>query len=185
MSWITTKQCKDYLGIKDNNSDSFITDLISYCQEYILNYINQPLLTSTSQYIFEGNDSEYRVLKYFPIQSLTSLKFKTNQLSTLTDCDATKYSLITTEEGTKLYFDSKFLKNTFYQVTYVYGHTSVPVDVQGVLIEMVAIGFKNSNERIGLQSINQSVNGISATTQFKDEQPKWNKILNKYKYITI
>ena len=90
------------------------------------------------------------------------------------------------------YLNNSYTANYIYKITYASGYTTAPDDLKQVMIEMVTTIFKESDivgsvkgGRLGVDSVNESVEGMSNNIKYKDLTERHRTILSKYKIPAI
>ena len=182
---ITISELKTYLKITDSSYDSVLLQMINFAQSEIENYCRQPIASASKVIISSGTKSPV-LLPYFPVNAITVLKVRQDWQDTWEILASTKYSLVHKDNLYYLYCD--YLEQENY-IDMTIGYTTAPADIKKVAIEMIALMFKESDiregargeSRLGVQSIATTIQGIAATTTFKDEKPRWHDILKRYR----
>jgi hypothetical protein len=189
---------KTYLniGITDTSYNSILSNLISEVNKEIINRCRQEIEMTTQTINFgyiDTQNKDYYMLPNFPVDSLVSLKTRTNPLDTFVDVAAGLYTLDQKGGIGYIYYPNGFIENYEYQATFRYGYNTVPYDIEQIGIEMLAIKFKESENRggiqggrLGLNSINEnSSQGIASTVAFKDMNERWNNVIKFYRNVIV
>lgn len=184
---VTTTEVKTYLKITDTALDSFFTTLIDECTDKINKYCRTTLSSSSRTFIFQGNGLGLKLIKDINVTAITALKYKENiEDSWITI--SSDFSLH--KEGTLAYLYYKNgLGSMLYEVTYTAGYSTIPAELKGVCIEMVAIKYlesKQGENRLGKLTTSNTIQGQVNTTTFANlMSTRWADILNNYKVVLV
>jgi len=164
MALTTLTRIKETLKIGDTSEDTELTHLLNVASEQIKNYCDTILeqATVTDERV-DGDFQELRPANWI-ISSVTSIKDAYNSDSTVA---ATNYTLDTSygaiyinDDATDLEFDQQIWGKGRgrWKVTYVAGYSTVPEDLQGACVRLVAyyrdrVAPGISSEKIGNYSV--------------------------------
>jgi len=182
------------LNLETQNSDYDVVldQIIATVGKDVQRYCNQEIESTAQTLEFNGNGTSYLIFPKFPVISVTTLKHKSEILDSWTAqtaITATTYKIIEINNVQYLYYSEGFIEGVAnYQLAYVTGYATVPDDIKEIAIEMSTIYFKAfdiksgvKGGRLGLNSISESVQGVTAGTQFKDMTKEWKLRLSKYR----
>lgn len=173
------------MNIANNEDDNFITAIINGVSERINGYCNQNIETADKTLYFYGNGSNHYLLPTFPVNTITSLKNRENPGVTFTTLVLnTDYYTTVKGQLTELYYPFGFIPTVEFELKYNTGYSTVPADVVMVALQMIKVTYDESvkgNNRLSINTINESKGGTTISTQFIDLTPKWKSELNKYR----
>lgn len=197
MALITTDALKQYLAMDLNTStyDDQLDSIISYTGGLIQGYCNQAIEATTETIVFNGNGTNLYTFTNFPVNSITSVRYRITPANAWITLATTDYTLINSGSLHQIYFSQKNIKGTAnYEVVFNYGYTVIPQDVQITALEIASLIWKDTDiqggvkgGRLGLASVSEGgINGVSASTSFKDYwNTKWRQVLLSYKRMTF
>lgn len=189
---------RDYLKLPatDTTQDVFLTTLLSWSGAQIRNMCGQEIeLTQAEPLVFSGPRGNAFTLPNHPVQSVVSLKSRSQTNTTTWDRTYTPYGATAGEyefdrKTNSIYMLGGFIEGTRnYQIVYTYGYTQIPPDVQAVAIEMAAIAYKESGKagndaaRLGVSSTSVNMSGVTTSKSFLDMAPIWRSQLDSYRYL--
>jgi len=194
LALITKQELKPFLNIDSatEDYDSVINTIISSVGKDVQRICNQDIESTSQTLELNGNGTCYLLIPKFPVISITTLKHRSEILDLWTShvaISSTTYQIVYINNVAYLYYSEGFIEGIAnYQLVYISGYATVPQDIKQIAIEMSVIYFKNfdinsgvKGGRLGLNSIAESVQGVSATTQFRDLSQDWFKRLSKYR----
>ena len=197
MALITTDALKQYLAMDLNTStyDDQLDSIISYTGGLIQGYCNQAIEATTETIVFNGNGTNLYTFSNFPVNSITSVRYRITPANAWITLATTDYALVNSGALYQIYFTQNNIKGTAnYEVVFNYGYTVIPQDVQITALEIASLIWKDSDikggakgGRLGLASVSEGgINGVSASTSFKDYwNTKWRQVLLSYKRMTF
>lgn len=182
---------KSYLKVGDSTYDTVLSGLVTLADSIISDRLNQDLNAGSHIEIRDGNNDYMMFLKSYPVNSLTSVEQWDGD--EWTAVDSSNYSLVTTESIAKIRrTDAPFYSGEMnWRLTYNRGYSTIPLPVQQVATELVAIMFKESSMktasdgRLGVSGETHNYGGVADSIQFKSEWDKWDMYLNKYRIPTV
>ena len=197
MALITTDALKQYLAMDLNTStyDDQLDSIISHTGGLIQGYCNQAIEATTETIVFNGNGTNLYTFTNFPVNSITSVRYRITPANAWITLATTDYALVNSGALYQIYFTQKNIKGTAnYEVVFNYGYTVIPQDVQITALEIASLIWKDTDiqggvkgGRLGLASVSEGgINGVSASTSFKDYwNTKWKQALLSYKRMTF
>ncbi len=198
MALVDPRTLKLYLNldVADTSQDEFISILLAWSDAQIVNMCGQQIaLTQPEPLIFDGNGRTEYVIPNHPVQSIVSLKTRTQPQTTTWDKVYTAFGATAGDYELNKKKNAIFFPQGFgqgrdqYQVVYTYGYADIPADVQSVALEMAAIAYRessikgNQDPRLGVQSVSVGVSGLTGTKSHLDMVPTWSASLSSYKYL--
>lgn len=181
-----------YLAIEnpESNVSDFIDTEILAVENEIESYCLQPIIPTDITVTFDGNGSNYMMLREFPVLELKSLKFYADPLINATDYTVdTDCKLLKKESVYYIYFQNGFETGGLYEAVYTVGYEIIPNVISNIGTEMVATKILESNilgnkagGRLGIQTANTSdLQGFgNANITYKDLLPRWHKALRRF-----
>jgi len=187
---------KTYLNIPSNDTteNDFITGLINKVQSEIETYCNQPIIHSNITEVYDKNSFNIArnaiVLSYFPINSISLLRYKETPTSEWIEISNTEYLIYKIGYIYHIALKSNLNINYLYEATFNVGYTNIPNDIEQVAIEMTVMKFKDSgrsegnldkldtNRNIGGNTVNEK-----SSKQYLDYKHK--VILQQYRMALI
>ena len=159
---ITLTEAKNWLKVTGTTDDNLITQLIESTRQTLedrldLKFITQTIVQELDKWpLYSG---EFDLLAY-PVQSVTSIVYKTGNTTATFSSDA--YTADTTRQPARIYLNESYTWPTLkpekqaVTVTYVagYGDTAaeVPVKIKQLMLHMLAYEYENRmnpvNERV-------------------------------------
>lgn len=197
MALITTDELKSYLAMDANVStyDDQLDAIIAYTGGLINGFCSQSIEAKAETIVFNGNGTNLYTFTNFPVNSITSVRYRITPADAWTTLTSADYALIKSGSLHQIYFSQKNIKGTAnYEVVFNYGYTVIPQDVKVTALEIAALMWKDTDimggtkgGRLGLASVSEGgLNGISASTSFKDYwNTKWRQVLLSYKRMTF
>lgn len=193
MALITIDALKSYLAIDVSNSDNddILDTIIAYTGALISGYCNQSIELTDRTVTVDGDGCKTIMLYNFPVSAITSVRYRITPVdSWITLANGSDY-VPTYQNGiAQIYFPERCIKGfSNYEITYSYGYSSIPFDIQLTAIEIATLIYKDSEiqggskgGRLGLASVSESINGISGSTSFQDYwNTKWKRVLAQYR----
>jgi hypothetical protein len=191
---ISNSDITNYLNMSDIPEDyDFLTEISNYAQGYCKGYCRQPLETESVVSYYNGNDSTMIILNEFPVTAITKLEVRQEGTNTWDTIVSTNYWLMPLSSLFACYYKEGFQEGySNIRITYTCGYTSstIPYDLKLVIVEIAATIYKESNHnlslkggRLGLSQMNETIQGITTNTYYKDLIPKWNSILDSNRLV--
>lgn len=198
---ITRTEVKQAINIKPANDtyNDFIDRVILSIKREIKGWCGQSIESDSETLEFIGNDSQYTILRKFPIGGITSLKYKDTPTDDWTVISSSDYAKVKDSTLTYLYYEGYYTA-PFYQVIYEYGYSfvtsgvddqtidtnEVPEDIRNVALEMAIWIWTESNlsDDKSLTIASKSISEAGKTVNFsymKDWKPNWRRVLGKYR----
>jgi hypothetical protein len=198
----TLTQLNQYLKINTGSADytstqlpvlnSVVSESISEIESYCMRKFTSG---SYTEYI-DGGYCDTIHLRNYGISSVTSIEYYDSSFDLQTIFD----NGYTVSDSTQIFSDTNEVRilNYLYfpkgkrniKIVYVSGYdsTNLPKDLITVLNEMATLKYLNSfvgkESRLGISSDNISV-ASSQGKSYKDEFPKWQKTLDRYRIMEI
>jgi hypothetical protein len=183
------------MDLNTSTYDDQLDSIISYTGGLIQGYCNQAIEATTETIVFNGNGTNLYTFTNFPVNSITSVRYRITPANAWITLATTDYTLINSGSLHQIYFSQKNIKGTAnYEVVFNYGYTVIPQDVQITALEIASLIWKDTDiqggakgGRLGLASVSEGgINGVSASTSFKDYwNTKWRQVLLSYKRMTF
>jgi hypothetical protein len=195
----TVANVKVYMGIAstDATQDTLLQTLISNVSLGIEGYLDRKIVVQTiTEELLCGTGTNRLYPKYTPVYGPSTTAHWESDLfyrDTLTgswvaieDDDEHAYLKSDDPSFIELYEEVFPWSGTFanIKISYKAGYNPVPGDLMLTFYEMVQRAFDESKagkNQLAVQSIGDTRSSISTT--FKDMQPKWEKVLNRYKRL--
>lgn len=205
---ITFAQAKAYLNIgvaaADTNQDVWLQEIISDISAEIELYCKRKFaIQSVSNEIYNGNGENRLLVNYWPVtqlstettptdaQKLAAVQYRNDPDSAWTDIETDVDHILFNERWPWLQLCDEVFPSGVQNVrlSYKAGYSTIPQDLKQVCLEMVAIEWKESNRSgvalLGETSKTNSGLGITQTRTLKDMDPRWKKVLDRYRVPTI
>lgn len=190
---VTLKSLKNYLGLdhSDPAENSFLTELELSAKKRIESYCDQPLEAGARTIEYNGNSTNWMMLKHKPVTSITSIKERDEPTDDWEDAiDSDKYKLVEKDGIYRVYYKEGYTSgDQNYQFVYNSGYTSIPEDLQQVAKEMVMVSYRESfrgESALGKKTISKNLSGMAENTTFEDLwENRWTKVLNNYSILAI
>ena len=181
---ISLETAKNFMNDTSNANDSTITALIKAAEEIINGMINQNIMIKTVTYRFTGNNSDRYVIPRFPVNSITSLKYRNNPSETWETLTVnTDYFVTADEKLTEIYYSVGFYSNVEYQIVMSTGYATAPDDVRLVAMQMVKVFFDETpkgDDRLAVTSVSEAQQMMTVNKVYKDLAPAWQRLLSPY-----
>jgi len=182
---------KSFIDLTGSTYDNLIELLVNACSEWIENETGRVLLASEEDVIeLHDGDFDYSgqnkiFAKQYPINSITSIEYKTGSLDNPTWVEFTENDYVVDERAGIIHFTNSFggsLKSLLpnrqnIRLTYQGGYDNAPSDLALACIKMVA---KEFNKRKSQGVTAESVGGGSVTWN-EQVDPEVIKIIQKYR----
>ncbi len=184
------EKIKRYLNIENNDNDNFFEILLSAVIKKIDNYINQNIQAAENTLYFNGNGSVYYIIPYFPVNSVTSLHYRTapneawTELTNNTDFYLANKGTILTE----IYYEMGYCYKYEYKLVFNSGYTTLPADVELIIYQMFKIAYDESvpgKDLLGVSTVTENKLNISVATQHIDLTPRFQRDLAPYRIPVI
>lgn len=192
---ITTNNIKEYLNISnaDTTYNTVLDNIVKIVKSQISSILGWNCELHNEDVVFAGNGSTVYNFQIPFINSINSLSYKENPLNDYTSITNTEYTLLSINSVYKVYYDSGFTLDTVYKcnVSIGYDTTTIPYEVFQVLREMGAIIFKEGDfsdtngSRLGVQTISNTLMGVTSNNSFIDLRSRWKKDLQKYRIAVV
>jgi len=179
VDFTTLDNVKQYLNLSNTTSDAFLSRLISAASAFVVTWVKRDLLSASYTEQRNGNGSCRIMLKNSPVTAVSSLAINGLNISA------------STQPGISpgYWFDDKMLYVHGYSfplgfgnvsIEYTAGYTTVPLELEQVVIEIVANKFKR-RDRIGEDS--KDFGGQTVSFSKRDLSPDHTDILAGYKRV--
>ena len=199
---ITVSEIKDFLYITDTGQDTWLTEQILNVTGEIQGYCNEVFAeTNREDELYDGDGSHRLYLRHYPViqlsvettptdaEILASIQIRGTPDDAWEDLEDDVDFIFTDPKWSYIELYSAIFpfgrKNI--KLSYVSGYATIPTDLKLVAIEMVAMHWKKSNRSaIGLLGeSSKTTSGLANTTtrQLLDLEPKWKKVLNRYRRL--
>jgi hypothetical protein len=204
---ITLAQAKDYLNIgvasADTTQDVWLQSVLSAVSDYVERYCQRKFaVQSVANEIYDGDGTETLQLNYWPLvqlstattpstaDKLAAVQFRSDPDGSWTDLTDNVNWILTNPRWTHIaLYSGVFLSGVQnIRLNYKAGYSTVPQDLQLLALEAVAITWKESNRgggRLAEVSSNSNIGGYSVSNTLKDLDPKWKKVLDRYRVGSI
>jgi hypothetical protein len=196
---ITLNGLKKYLGMTDVSKDALLSEWITLLSRLVENKLVQPVQPIAIEEILNGDMSNRIYLEKGRIIALVGADEAT-RLSNL------QYRILATDSWTNLLTDESFIyievNNWFIElldynqfpigrknirVNYTAGFSPIPSDIIKMIYEMIQVMLDESAAgqwpRLGMQTQNRGGSGTTVGDTFIDMEPRWQKIIDRYKKI--
>lgn len=202
---ITRTEVKQALNIKTANAtyDVFIDRMVLSINKEIKGWCGQSITLDTNVIEFIGDDSQYLLLKKFPISSITSIEYREKPTDNWSLIDSSTYAIVHNDGLTYLYYEGYYTA-PFYRVEYEYGYefitsgvdnqtivtNDVPEEIRNVALEMALWMWTESNlsDDKSLTIMSKSISEAGKTVNYsymKDWKPNWRRVLGKYRTYLV
>jgi len=186
---VDIEDIKTYMNIVEDDYDTIIEAILNSVIAICNNYTNNVLDGSVVTEYYAANGDGVLILKHYPCSDLSEVIEIDPFNNVETELETSAFYLGTAYKSNLLYYlNNSYTANYIYKLTYASGYTTAPDDLKQVIIEMVTTIFKESDivgnvkgGRLGVDSINESVEGMSNNIKYKDLTEKHKIILSKYK----
>lgn len=186
---VDIEDIKAYMNIVDDDYDTIIESILNTVIAVCNNYTNNVLDGSEVTEYYTGRGDGALILKHYPCSNLSEIIEIDPFNNVETELDTSSFYLGTAYKSNKLYYlNNSYTANYIYKITYASGYETAPDDLKQVIIEMVTTIFKESDivgnvkgGRLGVDSVNESVEGMSNNIKYKDLTERHRTILSKYK----
>ena len=170
--------------LTDTSQDTRLQLLLDSSYVFIENEINYPLTEKTITEKKSGSGNHFLSLKYYPVNSIVSVKETDKYFSNTIDITSSIDYTYKRDEGLLYRKDGFFYKEGIYEVVYKAGFISIPHDLEYAL-RLVAISL---NAHINY--VKDGVDRISTpdgSFTYRNEilTPALNSILDKYRKIYL
>lgn len=193
--------------MESSGSDQGFIELISDAVEHYLK--NKVAKQTITDLIVDGNGTNILPLPYWPVKNVESvgnIQYRTTISGGWTNlfdsaADFNSYLYVTPQAEFNIGAGVDQLEileslKTFplgrknIKITYDAGWDPIPGDLKKVVLEMIATMYKESDQkegRLGMQSKSKTGGSIGGTVAdtFFDMDPKWKRVLNRYRVPTI
>ena len=175
---------KEWLSIKDTNSDVILERLIIGCSEYFENFLNRKIILASYVEKYNGNGRERFRTREYPIVSITSLKIGGALVPTSPDGFKGGYvfddKFIYLLDGSAISVFTEGVRNIEIAYSAGYAPTAIPEDIKQSIIEIVSLRFR-SRSRIGLTS--EGIAGQATAFTQKDMTDDVRMVMNNYRRV--
>lgn len=141
---------KTWIGLASDAgaSDTLLSALITAASDFVVQYLNRPVLTASYTEVREGNGHAFMLLRNGPITAVASVGFA-NGLSVTAQGDPIAGTQGYLFDGRKLSLVGyEFPRGRHVVIAYTAGYTTVPPAIQQAVNELVGEAFKR-RDRIG------------------------------------
>jgi len=141
--WVTLADLKEHLDIPstDTSKDSFLTNILNAAFAMACNYIGRDLNALDYTEYYNGDGSQFLLLKKFPVNSIASIYDDIDRtFATESLIDSQDYFLDANTGMVTLFQEAAAFSVGFgnIKITYNAGYTSIPYDAQRGLILLAA-----------------------------------------------
>lgn len=190
----TLDNVKSYLNITNDDKDLLLENLINRATQVIEGfYVNRPLIniatssstTLQSQTEYFDGDTDRLFVKYFPIDTITSVYDDPDRTYTDTGDLVPSTDYVVYEDRGEIRFDNELADGSHsVRVIYTGGYTTatLPIDLEQVCIELVGLIEKHPDS-IGISGKSFSDGSIS----YYENRLSWlsKDILNSYRKFNV
>lgn len=174
----TVAQVKEFAGIQTANSDALIARLITSASAFIRNWCGSNITTSAAAEYRNGDGGARMMLTARPVTAVQSL---TIDGLTISPGSPTVAGYLFDSRGLYLTGGLVFTRGgQNVAVAYTAGLSTVPSDIEGACIELVATRFREK-DRIGLAS--QALQGQSVSFTAKEAPESVLSVLRQYRNV--
>lgn len=182
---------KSYLGLTVSTHDTLLELLINACSEWIENECGNRTLQDSGEDITELHDGDFdgtnrnKIFpKQWPLNSITSIEYKTGSLSSPTWVEFTTDEYTTDDVAGIIYFtgftsglSSIHPNRQNIRLIYQGGFTTTPSDLELACLKMTAKEFDKRKS----QGVTKEGVGGGAVDWNEELDPSVSKIINKYR----
>jgi hypothetical protein len=186
---------KDFLGMEpgDSTLDAPIALYIQWVSDAIQRRAGQPIKSGSKIFTFTGEDSDAKILHYWPVAGVTKLEQASLSIGSTFSDIGSGFDVIEDTGCYYLRFSGVFDNTWRYRATLTVGHAIVPGEIQKVALEMVAQLVRDSDldgvgkGRSGLKTITEAdtTSGITNTLQLLDKNPEWTAAIARHSIVVI
>lgn len=189
---VELEDIKEYLKITGTSEDDFLDKCQTRSIGEITNYTQTPLESSADNVtlIFPGNGCDEFMIPKKPVTNLKSLEFRANPLDNFEDVTGGTYVLRDVIKVPMIYNINTFFSSYEYRMIATAGYTSstLPSDIEEMIIEMVSIKYVESlrkdDMQLAVSAIVRNNMGDSVTYTYKDLwKDRWKPALKRYRVI--
>lgn len=188
MAIITTAEVKERIDITGSTYDTQISNIIDKVDQTIKTWAGQSIEAESKTINFEGKGKSYFLFANMPVNSITSVKYKTEPLGSQTTVSSSDYGIVETDGIYKLYNKNTFYAGYLYEVVFNYGYNTVPEDVKNTAIEMAMALIYDSDflggddGRFGFASkqLNSGDAGSSTVNYINGMRNEWITTIMRY-----
>lgn len=204
---ITLNQVRAYLGVKDGftDNDSQFEEYITLCSGAIEEYTQRKFAVQEITEYLDGDGTDFLVVSFPPVHSLVGVS-EALRLDSLQyrDADGTGDWTDVTDDEDYIHIDQskswriqllggdyfpEGIKNIKVVYNTGWAQVDIPADVQKVALEMVASMWDEAKKsgvgRLGQSSQGTSSMGGNLTTAYVDMHPRWARVLDRYRLVSI
>ena len=178
-NYCSVDDVKSYLGTEDAyitcsvDFDNFLQLAIEMYSSEIDCMTFQTIGLTDKVITFKGNDTTYKALKYFPVNSINYVKYKSNQPTETFACmDPTSYELQDFEGAAFVHGFTNWNRDFLYMCSFNYGWDPIPRKIREICVEGAVLIYRQSGLRgegwLGKASKSEVMQGISGSTVYKD-----------------
>src|SRR5512133_3006933 len=157
------------LPAADTTHDDILEVMIGAASERFRRECGQPIVSTSTVWTTRGTGTTRLTLPYRPVSSITSVEYESG-LDTWVTITASDYAL--RNNDTSLYWLDRvgaFSRSVTYRVTMLAGASSIPWEVEAVVLNAVVLDWRESpfsENRLGVdaKTITNTANGIASTT---------------------
>ncbi|MBP2638375.1 MAG: hypothetical protein H6Q72_4282 [Firmicutes bacterium] len=179
VDFTTLDNVKQYLNLSNTTSDAFLSRLISAASAFVVTWVKRDLLSASYTEQRNGNGSCRMMLKNTPVTAVSSLTVNGHSIPASTQPGISPGYWF---DDKMLYVKGYSFPNGFGNVTidYTAGYTTVPLELEQVVIELVANKYKR-RDRIGEDS--KDLGGQTVSYSKRDLSQDHMDLLSIYKRV--
>lgn len=178
MNLTTVENVKGYLAINTAADDALLDRLVTSASEYIQTWLNRSLGVATYSEVFDGTNSNVRMVANYPITAVQSVTVDTQSIALASDALSSGYGFAERRVVLRGYRFTQGVLNC--TINYTAGYAAVPADLGQACIEMVANRYREK-DRIGL--VSKGLAGETIAFSQKDMPDAVRTVLNVYKKV--
>lgn len=192
MAIVTATEIKTYLNWgADTSNDTFFERLAAEGQNKIETWCGQKLEAAALTRIFSGDGGSTYDLTFLPLNSITSISYRTDVFSSYTALTATDYTYQKINGINTVIYKYKFIEGWLnYKIIANVGFESgsMPYELKAVICEMASVALRDSGKGGGTLGISSKAEGGQTgglQTNYADNWTAWRKRLLPYRKQTV
>jgi hypothetical protein len=161
--------------------DEWLSAIIEHCT----NYCGQPLLETEEQHTLNGEEKQAK-LSYNRVPVAFVGQFsQEDALATPIPVTGQQFAIDRTPGVLFLSFSGTVPGNRIVKLRVGYTEATLPEDIKQLFVESLAIAWKKGENRLGQQSVTQSLQGGNLTRVFTSLDKRKKSVLGPYKLPTL